>query len=89
MLNYETNFCLFFNPLGVDKVLLKAILKVLYIIIYWQNLPNNTILKIFQPDSMRSNLFSKLDSFWKPILTNSTSGQNQALQRQIYKFDVD
>ena len=32
-----------------------------------QNLPDNTISKIFQLDSTRSNLFSKLDSFWKSI----------------------
>ena len=44
-----------------------------------QNLPNNTISKIFQPDIMRSNLFSKLDSFWKSILVNSTSRQIQPL----------
>ena len=31
---------------------------------------------------MRSNLFSKLDSFWKSILSNLTSKQNQPPHRK-------
>ena len=53
-----------------------------------QNLPDNTISKIFQLDSTRSNLFSKLDSFWKSILVNSTSRRIQPFIQQVNKFDL-
>ena len=42
-----------------------------------QNLLNSIFSGKNQADSMRSKLISKLDSFWKSILTNSTSYKNQ------------
>ena len=57
-------------------------------IIFGQNLPNNTIFKIFQLDSMRLNLFSKSDFFWKSILVNSTSRRIQPLIQHVNKFDL-